>query len=51
MLAEAYLEQLPLAERLFRQDPELAARIYSENVMQFLQDGVIIFPEYWVLMI
>lgn len=44
VLAEAYLEQLPLAERLFRQDPELAARIYSENVMQFLQDGVIIFP-------
>jgi len=44
VLAEAYLDQLPLAERLFRQDPELAARIYSQNVIQFLQDGVIIFP-------
>lgn len=43
MLSTAYPEGLPLAERLYRQDPEMAARIYSKDVLQFLQDGVIIF--------
>jgi hypothetical protein len=35
---------LPLAERLYHQDPELAAKIYSKDVLRFLKDGVIIFP-------
>ena len=35
---------MPLAERLYHQDPELAAKIYSKDVLRFLKDGVIIFP-------
>lgn len=44
MLPQSYAESLPLAERLYRQDPELAAKIYSKDVLRFLKDGVIIFP-------
>lgn len=44
MRSQSYLDSLPMAERLFRQDPDLSARIYSPSVQQFLQDGVVIFP-------
>lgn len=39
-----YFDSLPLAERLYRASPEMAERIYSDSVLQFLRDGVIIFP-------
>jgi hypothetical protein len=45
MLPADYLTSLPLAERLYRQQPELADRIYSSPVLQFLRDGVVIFPQ------
>jgi ectoine hydroxylase-related dioxygenase (phytanoyl-CoA dioxygenase family) len=41
---QSYGESLPLAERLYRSKPELAAAIYSELLQQFLRDGVIIIP-------
>lgn len=44
MLAKAYAEGLTLAERLYREDPEIAAQIYSPAVLQFLRDGLVIFP-------
>lgn len=44
MLPQSYADSLPLAERLYRQDPKLAAKIYSNDVLRFLKDGVIIFP-------
>lgn len=45
MLPRDYLASVPLAERLHREQPDLAGRIYSEAVQQFLRDGVIIFPQ------
>jgi len=39
-----YVDSLPLAERLYRNQPEVAALIYSEPVKRFLRDGVVIFP-------
>lgn len=45
MLPSHYLSTLTLAERLYRQQPEVASQIYSEQVLQFLRDGVIIFPQ------
>jgi hypothetical protein len=39
-----YLASLTLAERLQRQRPELAAEIYSEPLLRFLRDGVVILP-------
>jgi len=44
MQAQDYLATLPLAERLHRQDPELAGRIYREPLLRYLQDGVVILP-------
>ncbi len=35
---------MPLAERLHRRDPDLASRIYSDAVLTFLRDGVVILP-------
>lgn len=45
MLPADYLTSLPLAERLYRQQPDLAGRIYSGPVLDFLRDGVVIFPQ------
>ncbi|MEB3157818.1 MAG: phytanoyl-CoA dioxygenase family protein [Cyanobacteriota bacterium] len=42
--ASAYVTSLPLAERLYRRDPALASSIYSEQVLTFLRDGVVILP-------
>lgn len=42
--ASAYVNSLPLAERLHRRDPDLARKIYSDQVQTFLRDGVIILP-------
>ncbi len=33
---------MPLAERLHRRDPDLASSIYSDAVLTFLRDGVVI---------
>lgn len=41
---ESYSNSLPMAERLYRSDPELSARIYSAAVQQYLEDGVVILP-------
>ena len=45
MLPHHYLSSLTLAERLYRRQPEVAGQIYSPEVLQFLRDGVIIFPQ------
>ena len=45
MLPSHYLSSLTLAERLYRQQPLVAGQIYSAEVLQFLRDGVIIFPQ------
>jgi phytanoyl-CoA hydroxylase len=45
MLPKEYLSTVTLSERLHRQDPALASRIYSSATLQFLQDGVVIFPQ------
>jgi phytanoyl-CoA hydroxylase len=45
MLPSQYLSSLTLAERLYRQQPLVADQIYSPEVLQFLRDGVIIFPQ------
>jgi ectoine hydroxylase-related dioxygenase (phytanoyl-CoA dioxygenase family) len=45
MLPADYLTSLPLAERLHRQQPDLVSRIYSAPVLEFLRDGVVIFPQ------
>lgn len=45
MLPTHYLSSLTLAERLYRQQPLVADQIYSPEVLQFLQDGVLIFPQ------
>ena len=45
MLPNRYLDSLTLAERLYRQQPQVAGQIYSAEVLQFLRDGVIIFPQ------
>ena len=42
--ASAYVNSLPLAERLHRRDPELASKIYSDPVQTFLREGVVILP-------
>ena len=39
-----YAGGLPLSERLYRDEPEIAQRIYSEAVLQFLRDGLVILP-------
>lgn len=39
-----YLDSLPLAEKIYRKNPDLAAEIYSEPVLTFLRDGVVILP-------
>lgn len=44
MIVDAYLNGLTLAERLYRKDPELARRLYSETVFTFLRDGLVILP-------
>ncbi|MFM9048290.1 MAG: phytanoyl-CoA dioxygenase family protein [Cyanobium sp.] len=44
MLPEAYTPSLTLAERLYRDDPETAQRIYSDAVFRFLRDGLVILP-------
>ena len=45
MLPSQYLSSLTLAERLYRHQPLVAEQIYSPEVLQFLRDGVIIFPQ------
>ncbi|MCP9858709.1 MULTISPECIES: phytanoyl-CoA dioxygenase family protein [unclassified Cyanobium] len=45
MLPHHYLSSLTLAERLHRQKPEVAGQIYSPEMLHFLRDGVIIFPQ------
>lgn len=45
MLPKDYLSTLTLSERLHRDDPALASRIYSAETLQFLRDGVVIFPQ------
>jgi phytanoyl-CoA hydroxylase len=45
MLPSHYLSSLTLAGRLYRQQPEVAGQISSAEVLQFLQDGVIPFPQ------
>ncbi len=42
MLPADDLTSLPLAERLYRQQPDLAEGIYSSPVLKFLRDGVLI---------
>jgi phytanoyl-CoA hydroxylase len=44
MDGQSYIESLPLAERIYREDPQLAARIYTNHVLTFLRDGVVILP-------
>jgi phytanoyl-CoA hydroxylase len=44
MLPGAYLDGLTLAERIYREDPELAKRLYSGAVITFLRDGLVILP-------
>jgi len=44
MQGSSYLDSLPLAERLYRNQPDLAARIYSDPIQRFLEDGVVILP-------
>jgi len=45
MLAYDYLSSLTLSERLHRNQPELPAKIYSSQVLDFLRDGVVILPQ------
>jgi hypothetical protein len=45
MLAKEYLESLTLSERLHREDPKLPGRIYSDRILDFLRDGVVILPQ------
>ena len=40
----AYLDALPFAEKVYRRDPVLAQKLYSEPVYRYLRDGVVIFP-------
>ncbi|MEB3165276.1 MAG: phytanoyl-CoA dioxygenase family protein [Cyanobacteriota bacterium] len=44
MAAQLYLDTLPLAEKLYREQPDTAARIYSQPLLDYLRDGVVIFP-------
>lgn len=44
MLPGAYMSNLTLAERLYRDEPETAQRIYSDAVFRFLRDGLVILP-------
>jgi len=45
MLPDQYLSSLTLAERLYRHQPQIAEQIYSPELLQFLRDGVVIFPQ------
>ncbi len=45
MLPKDYLSSLTLSEKLYRRDKGLAEKIYSPEVLRFLQDGVVIFPQ------
>jgi len=44
MDGNAYIASLPLAERLVREQPKIAEKIYSQPLLQFLREGVIILP-------
>jgi hypothetical protein len=44
MQGSSYLDSLPLAEHLYRNQPDLVARIYSDPIQRFLADGVVILP-------
>jgi phytanoyl-CoA hydroxylase len=44
MKPSAYLKSIPLAERVYREDPLLAQRLYSEELYRYLRDGVVILP-------
>jgi hypothetical protein len=39
-----YAGGLPLSERLYQDEPEIAQRIYSEPVLRFPRDGLVILP-------
>jgi len=44
MRGQLYLDSLPLAEKLYREQPEVAETIYSQPLLDYLRDGVVIFP-------
>ncbi|MDM7953113.1 MAG: phytanoyl-CoA dioxygenase family protein [Cyanobium sp. CZS 25K] len=44
MNPNVYLNSTPLAERVYREDPLLARRLYSAEVYQYLRDGVVVLP-------
>ncbi|MCX5957324.1 MAG: phytanoyl-CoA dioxygenase family protein [Cyanobacteria bacterium] len=44
MQGSFYLDSLPLAERLYRNQPDQVARIYSDPIQRYLSDGVVILP-------
>jgi hypothetical protein len=44
MQGSFYLDSLPLAERIYRNQPDLVARIYSDPIQRYLSDGVVILP-------
>ena len=39
-----YLDSQPLAEHIYRNQPDLVARIYSDPIQRYLSDGVVILP-------
>lgn len=45
MLSHEYLSSVPLCEKLYRRDASLAAQIYSPELISFLRDGFIVFPQ------
>ena len=45
MQGSFYLDSLPLAERIYRNQPDLVARIYSDPIQRYLSDGVVILPD------
>lgn len=45
MRADDYLASLTLSERLHREQPDLPPRIYSQPILDFLRDGVVILPQ------
>lgn len=44
MQGSFYLDSLPLAERIYRNQPDLVARLYSDPIQRYLSDGVVILP-------
>ena len=44
MQGSFYLDSLPLAEHIYRNQPDLVARIYSDPIQRYLSDGVVILP-------